>query len=72
MTPVHPNGVREGDLIEVQIDGLSFEATVRTKTPKVICIEPTNPIVYLYRYCHYTDIVRVIERPSVNDEKEAV
>ena len=30
-------------------------------------IEPTNPIVFLYRFCHYSDVVRVMERPAAEE-----
>jgi hypothetical protein len=67
MTPVHPNGIQPGDLVEVKIGDDVFPATVRSKNPKAVSLLPENPILHLYRYCHYTDIVRVISRPEAEE-----
>jgi len=64
---MHPNGIQPGDLVEVEIGDDIFEATVKKKNPKAVSIEPRNPILHLYRYCHYTDIVRVVERPEAEE-----
>ncbi len=64
----HPNAIQPGDLIEVHIGDDTFEATVKAKHPKAVSIEPVNPITYLYRYCHYAEIVRVVSRPEGGEE----
>jgi len=61
---MHPNGVQLGDLIEVQIGKDTFEATVLDKQPKVVHFEPTNPITYANRYCSYSSVLRLVERPA--------
>lgn len=66
---MHPNGIQKNDLVEVKIGDDVFEATVKGKNPKAVSLAPTNPIQWLYRHCHYSDVVRVIERP---DAEEAV
>jgi hypothetical protein len=69
---MHPNALRELDVVEVRIDeDITFIATIQSKSPKVCAIEPENGIVFPQRFCHYSQILRVISRPSVNDEKEA-
>jgi hypothetical protein len=60
----HPNAIQSGFLVEVEIDGISFEATVSSKSPKVCRIEPTDPFHHQQRYADYSQIVRVLERPA--------
>jgi hypothetical protein len=60
----HPNAIQIDFVVEVEIDGLSFEATITSKNPKVAGIAPVNPVVYANRFCDYTQILRVISRPA--------
>jgi hypothetical protein len=58
----HPNAIQLGYVVEVEIDGIKFEASITSKNPKVCGIEPFDPFHHQQRFCDYTQILRVIER----------
>lgn len=64
----HPNAIQLGFLVEVEIDGISFEATIVSKNPKVAGISPTDPFHNQARFCDYTQIRKVLERPEGGEE----
>lgn len=65
---MHPNAIQPGFVVEVHADELTFPAVVKTKRPKIVTVEPLDPITYRRRHVDYSQIVRVIERPSDGEE----
>lgn len=63
---IHP-----GDLVEVQINGYSFQAVVKSKQPRSIGIEPVDPIRFSWRHCSSRQVKRRIERPISGAGDEA-
>jgi hypothetical protein len=61
---VNPNAILIGDLVEVKVGGDVFQATVRSKAPKVAGIDPLDPILFEARYCSYSSVLRLVERPA--------
>ena len=57
--------LRIGDLVEVEIAGITFQAIVRSKQPPNIGIDPVDPIRHTWRHCSSRQVKRRIKRPEV-------
>lgn len=64
MRAIHP-----GDIVEVEIKGLSFPAVVRSKQPRNVGIDPCDPIRFSYRHCSSRQVKRVICRPESSEAR---
>jgi hypothetical protein len=58
--------IRPGDHVEVDVKGIVFEAIVRSKAPRVIGVDPIDPIRHTWRYVSARQIKRRISRPEVS------
>jgi hypothetical protein len=56
--------IRVGDVVEVDIRGYVFPATVRSKAPRTIGIDPADPIRFTYRFCSSRQVKKRISRPE--------
>jgi hypothetical protein len=61
---MHPNALQPGFLVEVHADELTFPAVVKKKEPKVVTVEPLDPITFQRRHVLYSQIVAVLQRPE--------
>ncbi len=62
MTSYHPE-----DLIDVRIDADLFQARVTSTNERYVVFVPLDENTYGYRYCHYSDVVRVLGRPGAEE-----
>lgn len=54
--------IKPGDHIEANVNGVVFEATVRSKPDGLIGIDPLEPHRYSWRFVKPRQVVRVLEK----------
>lgn len=56
--------IKVGDLVQVDVRGTVFTATVRSKQPRNIGVDPVDPYHFTWRHVSPRQIVKRLERPE--------